>query len=131
MAGSPSRQRTERGFTLIEVLVALVVVAVGLAAVVEATGHSANTVAALRERTFAQWIGDNVITEYRLADAWETGTTKDERDFAGRTWPVEIVIHDSFLDQVRAIEVEVYDPERPKQRIRTVRGLLVDPALSS
>lgn len=130
MARSGSGANTERGFTLIEVLVALVVVAVGLTAVVEATGRSAATAGELRERTFAQWIGDNVVTEYQLAGAWDKGTTRDKRDFAGRTWPVEVVIRDSFLDQIRAIEVEVYDPEHPKRRVRTVRGLLVDPALA-
>ena len=55
-----------RGFTLLEVLVALVIVAFGMGAVLSALSSSANNIAALREKTIAEWVGMNQIADVRL-----------------------------------------------------------------
>jgi general secretion pathway protein I len=55
-----------RGFTLVEVLVALIVVAMGLAALMVAVSGTARTSGQLRDKTLAQWIALNHISEVRL-----------------------------------------------------------------
>ena len=55
-----------RGFTLVEVLVALVVVAIGLAALMVAVSGTARTSGYLRDKTLAQWIALNRLTQVRL-----------------------------------------------------------------
>ena len=55
-----------RGFTLIEVLAALVIVALGMLGVIEAVTQSTRNGTYLREKTLAHWIALNVITEKRL-----------------------------------------------------------------
>ena len=50
----PSRRAP--GFTLIEVLVALAIVAIGMAAVLSTLTSSASTVIYMKDRTLAQWI---------------------------------------------------------------------------
>ena len=61
--------RASRGFTLIEVLAALVIVALGMLGVIEAVTQSARNGTYLREKTLAHWISMNVITEARLQAA--------------------------------------------------------------
>ena len=83
--------RRLRGFTLIEVLVALVIVAFGLAALFSVTTQTARASTYLREKTFAQWIALNKITEARLtgqppSDDKAEGETK----FAGQDWRWEL-----------------------------------------
>ncbi len=56
-----------RGFTLIEVLVALVIVALGMSALLETLSASANNISALRVKTVAEWIAMNQIANTRLA----------------------------------------------------------------
>ena len=56
-----------RGFTLVEVVVALAIVAIGMLAVFKTIGDTVNNVATLRDRSFAAWIADNRITELRLS----------------------------------------------------------------
>lgn len=57
-----------RGFTLLEVLVALVIVAVALGACLRATGMLADSSAGMRERTLAQWSATNHLARMRLAN---------------------------------------------------------------
>jgi prepilin-type N-terminal cleavage/methylation domain-containing protein len=60
------RHRSDGGFTLVEVLVALVVVAIGLAALMVAVSGTARTSGYLRDKTLAQWIALNRLAEVRL-----------------------------------------------------------------
>jgi len=76
-----------RGFTLIEVLVALAIVAIGMAAVLSALTSSASTVLYMRDKTLAQWIALNHIAEQRLqAQMPQTGNTEGDIDYAGQKW---------------------------------------------
>jgi general secretion pathway protein I len=79
--------RAPRGFTLIEVLVALVIVALGMSALLESLGSAADTATWLRDKSFAQWIAFNQLTTLRLSGTLPTaGTTSGELDYAGRHW---------------------------------------------
>ena len=61
------RSARARGFTLIEVLVALTIAAVALMAALRATGSLANTNDELRLRTLALWSAENRLVQYRIA----------------------------------------------------------------
>jgi len=82
-----SRGSRCRGFTLIEVLVALAIVTIGMAAVLGALTSSANTTAYMRDKTFAQWVALNQIATLRLSGQMtSTGNSDGNIDFAGRSW---------------------------------------------
>ena len=76
------------GFTLIEVLVALMIVALGMGAVLSALSSSAFNVSALRDKTLAQWIALNQIADTRLSlQVPASGTTQgDIRNFGNGDW---------------------------------------------
>jgi general secretion pathway protein I len=77
----------QRGFTLIEVLVALAIVTIGMAAVLGALTSSANTTVYMRDKTFAQWVALNQIATLRLSGQMTpTGNSDGTIDFAGRSW---------------------------------------------
>ena len=64
---SPLRaQQRTGGFTLVEVLVALVIVAFGMGAVLTALTSSADNVTRMREKSFAEWVGFNQLALARL-----------------------------------------------------------------
>jgi general secretion pathway protein I len=77
-----------RGFTLIEVMVALVIVAFGMGAVLAALSSAANNVAALHDKTLAQWIALNLVADTRLNLQLPTaGTTEgDLKAFGNGDW---------------------------------------------
>ena len=61
-----SLTRGSRGFTLIEVVVALIVVSLGMLAVIETVGSTARNSSYLRDKTIAHWVAMNKLTEVRL-----------------------------------------------------------------
>ena len=81
------RRRREGGFTLIEVLVALAIVAIGMAAVLSALTSSASTVLYMRDKTIANWVALNHIAEQRLQPQMpQLGNSDGDVDYAGRKW---------------------------------------------
>ena len=102
------RARTARGFTLVEVLVALVIVAIGMSALLSSMNSSADTASYLREKTFAQWIGLNQLATTRLAAKLPSkGTTNGELDYAGRHWAWQQEVTEQDFPGVLRIDVRV------------------------
>jgi general secretion pathway protein I len=101
-----------RGFTLVEVLVALAVVAIGMAAVMGALTSSANTVSYLRDKTFAQWVALNQIATLRLSGQMTaTGNSDGDTDYAGRSWHWRQEVTATEVPGVVRIDIKV----RPKE----------------
>ncbi len=101
-----------RGFTLVEVLVALVIVAAGATAVLSALNGAASATTYLRDKTFAQWIAANRIAELRLARAQpRDGTDDGELEYAGRRWAWRQEIADAEIPGLRRIDVSVRPAE--------------------
>jgi general secretion pathway protein I len=104
-----TRRSSARGFTLVEVLVALMVVAIGLAALMTAVSGAARTSGYLRDKTLAQWIALNRLAEVRLtvnkiAQNNDTG----QLDFANRTWHYDTRYFDTSIASMKRVVVRVW-----------------------
>jgi general secretion pathway protein I len=98
-----------RGFTLVEVLVALMVVAIGLAALLSAVSGAARTSGYLRDKTLAQWIALNRIAEVRLtANKLADNTDTGQLDFANRTWHYDTRYFDTSFSTMKRVVVRVW-----------------------
>ncbi len=87
-ARAPASVARARGFTLIEVMVALMIVALAMGALLETLSVSAGNISALRDKTVAEWIALNKIADVRLALNFPPiGTTQgDIADCSHGTW---------------------------------------------
>ena len=113
-----------RGFTLIEVLIALTIVALSAGALLGAVTSSASNVIYLKEKTLAEWVALNRLTEVRIAvDMPAEGRRKGNTTMAGMRWEWEEevtelpVVEGLFRVDVRAHATgEAVNDSRPVQQ---------------
>lgn len=105
------RRRGARGFTLVEVLVALAIVVFGMAALLGTLTTAADSSLYLRDKAFASWIGLNRISELRLAAKRPAqGKSNGEIEYAGRKWQYEQEVTRTDIEGVLRIDVRVRAP---------------------
>src|SRR5271170_2588346 len=97
------------GFTLVEVLVAVMIIALGLAALMIAVSSTARTSGYLRDKTLAQWIALNRLSEVRLnLVKFGQNTDTGELDFANRKWHYDTRYFDTSIGTMKRVVVRVY-----------------------
>lgn len=111
-----------KGMTLLEVLLALVVLAMsGLAAMQAASGAIGNQ-SYLQDKTIALWIASNQIAELKLEKQWppERWIT-DTTEFAGNTWHYRYQTVATGDSNFKALDMEVSNEKegKPYAYIRT------------
>jgi general secretion pathway protein I len=117
------------GFTLIEVMVALVVVALGMMTVHTTLNRYAAASLYLEEQTLASWIATNKLTELSVASTWPSiGDYEEEIEFAARDWRCEIVVSETEVPNLRRVDVSVMLASNPERVIRKVSALIEPPA---
>lgn len=100
--------RQARGFTLLEVLVALLLLSLALAALVRLAGLDARASAQLRESTMAQWVAANVLAETRLRQALPAiGNSNGETTLGGQRWRWTLVVNATDEAGIRRLDVDV------------------------
>jgi general secretion pathway protein I len=119
-----SFRHDQRGFTLIEVVVALIVVSLGMLAVIETVGGTARNSSYLRDKTIAHWVAMNKLTEVRvLPNAPAVDKTSDEVEMAGRDWRWTMEVKQTPVESIRRIDISVRPAEAPeKSSMASVSG---------
>lgn len=118
--------RSQRGFTLLESLVALAILAIALAAVLRATSASTNHADALRERLLADWVAQNRIALHAGRGDWlPVGTQHGEEAQAGLKFIWDEKISTTPNPAFRRIDVKVAAASAPQYTLRNLTGYLV------
>jgi len=107
---SPNPSRA-RGFTLIEILVALFILAVALAAAIRTVGASIDTTAALRDRTLAHWVAEDRLAWHEWRHDWPSIDTYDgDAEMGGTAFRWREQVSATPVARMRRIEVSVFLP---------------------
>ena len=120
--------RLAAGFTLIEAVVALLIVALGMMAVFTQLNQYAMTANYMEEKTLASWIATNRLTELGVQPQWpEVGSEDDEVEFAGRQWHYTIDVSETQVENLRRVDVSVSRADDPERVIHKVSALIEPP----
>lgn len=116
-----------RGFTLLEVLIALAVLALAMGALVGTAAREARSLADERERTLAQWVAANALAEARLSAPLPTsGRRSGEVEMGGQRWRWQLDIVLATDEGIRRLDVGVRRGDDP-QTLLSLSGFAAAP----
>lgn len=101
---------SNKGFTLIEVIVALGIIATAMAAVMMTVTATARNASGLKERTLAHWVAMNKMNELMILNDTEwpaLKTTKGSVFMARHEWYWEQEVEKTEVDTIRRVHVRV------------------------
>ena len=119
---------TGRGFTLLEVLIALTILAISSMAVITQTGQSLNQLGQLRLKTVAMVLAENHINRARVSEQWPaTGRSTNILSVLDQSWVVNMEVTATSEPWLRKMTVTVSldegGDEFPLASLVSYRGL--------
>ena len=100
----------QRGFTLVEILVAIAILAVALAATTRAAGVATDGALETRQRLLATWAAENRVAELRARLLFpEAGTSKSSVTQGGLALAIEETVTTTANPTIRRVDLAVSD----------------------
>ncbi len=129
LSGFSFRRCRSQGFTLLEVMVALAVLAISLGALSKGISNYLSNASYLQDRTLATWVAENRITELQVLQAWpKADTSKGSSQLADREWYwVQKVTTIDGRPEIRQVQVQVLKDPDDKHPLATLTALIGQP----
>jgi general secretion pathway protein I len=121
-------RRGTDGFTLVEVLVAVAVLAIAMAAVIGAMARQADNAGYLKQKTLALWVAHNRLAEVQLQTRLpDLGRSDGTAQMGGFDWTWEAVVVATEDPRLRRIDIVVRPPEDERGSLAQITGFLAVP----
>jgi general secretion pathway protein I len=118
----------QSGFTLLEILVALAILAIALTAIIKAASSQSLNTIHLREKTFAHWLAMNQMTELQLTAQWPAkGKQEGDEELGPYTWHWVRTITDTPDERVRQVEIAIYHDKADEHSVTRLISFLAQP----
>ncbi|MFT5258592.1 MAG: general secretion pathway protein I [Saprospiraceae bacterium] len=110
------------GFTLLEVMVALAIAAVGLGAVARSMGQSIDVADKLSNKMLATWVASNQLSKLHIERKYLSGGGEnDSATMGGREWSIQTEYTPTDNNELSRVDVTVYpeggDRNQPAARL--------------
>lgn len=101
-----------KGFTLLEILMALIFIALPLAAITQTISSYVGDAAYLKEKTLAHWVAMNKLTELQVLRAWPSESLTEDGNtlMAEQNWHWEYRVTKTPEADMRRVDIDVYMP---------------------
>lgn len=104
------KKNNAKGFTLIEVLVAVAILSIALTAIIHSTAQNIRNTAYLQEKNIATWVGTEVMNEARagVIKLNDTAAEEQEKKALGQPWRVKAYATLTPNSHIQQLHVDVY-----------------------
>lgn len=120
----------QHGFTLLEVLVALAIAAIGLGAVTKALYQNIDVADRLSQKMIGTWVASNYLTELHISRAYLSGgSTTDTVKMAKREWQIKADYTPTGDNKIVRVDVDVFEGRGETQKFPAAKifGFLSQP----
>lgn len=110
MTVNTKKPSNQSGFTLIEIMVSLLFVAIGLVTIIQITSAYIRNTAEVEKRVLAGWVATNHIEKIRFESETQklkVGQKTERVEFGGYEWKSRAKLTETEVDRVFLLEVEV------------------------
>ena len=115
----------QQGFTLIEVLVALVILAIALSAMIKTASENTINTAYLRDKYLASVVASNKLNEMRILKTWPgVGRSNGYIEMAKQRWRWEMEIKPTLDSRLRQVIIRVAHDQNEDRKLYTLNGYL-------
>lgn len=116
-----------KGFTLLEVLVALVILAIALAAATRTSQMATDSTFIIKQRLIAGWVAENRLARHRAVRDWpDASVTSGDATQAGLTFTWQETVSDTPNPNFRRIEVKVFSGQDKNYSLAILVSYLVN-----
>lgn len=101
---------SHRGFTLLEVLIALMILAIAITAMLRLTNENLQHVDYLKQKTYAHWVGQNILAQLQAGLIVISPGARSQQgnvNSMANTWAWQVTQAPTTLPGTRLVEIEV------------------------
>lgn len=127
-----NKPHNQRGLTLLEVMVALLIFALTGTAVLKAAGEHLSSVGQIEAVTFANWVASNRLNQLQLDTTWPPkNNLKGTMEMADRTWYWQQTVAKTNDNDLRAVTVSVGEDESYESSVTSVTTFVAKPTVGN
>ncbi len=110
------------GFTLIESVIALLIISIALAGLIGSYGQNTKFLAYAKEKTLSQVLINNIITETRLADRLKIGKVENDLEFGHKTWYWQSIVSKfELVEDIQMVQIKVFSSKAERDAKRPIQ----------